>query len=38
MLLDWIAAWLRSHGGAWIPVLAAIVVGMLPWVIATRRR
>jgi len=38
MLPDWSAAWLRSNGGAWIPVLAIIVVGMLVWVIVTRRR
>lgn len=38
MLPDWSAAWLRSYGGAWIPLLATIVVGMLVWVIVTRRR
>lgn len=38
MLSDWGAAGLTSHGGAWILLLATIFIGILIWVVVTRRR
>jgi hypothetical protein len=34
----WGGTWMGGYGGAWIPVLLVIVVGLLAWVVIQRRK
>ncbi len=34
----WYGGWMGGYGGVWIPILLAVVVGLLVWIAMQRRK
>jgi len=32
------STWMGSYGGAWVPVLLVIIVGLVAWIVMRRRK
>jgi hypothetical protein len=34
----WAGGWMGGYGGAWVPVLLAVVVGLAAWIVMQKRK
>ena len=34
----WMGGWMRGYGGAWVPILLVVVVGLVAWVVMQKRK
>jgi len=32
------STWMGNHGGAWVPVLLVVIVGLVAWIVMRRRK
>ncbi len=34
----WVGGWMGGYGGAWVPILLVVVIGLVAWIVLQRRK